>query len=117
MRVWAMAQTVSVLPDAVDMAKLGLIAGDRFRPLKQIQRARIILFSVECLSVQDVTRRAGGRQPPGRVALAAALRREGRRGSAAQQDAPARHADPSDRDGGRGAGPDLHGAPTGEVTH
>lgn len=50
---------------------------------------------------------AGGRQPPGRVALAAALRR--RRASkvccATRRVHPARH--PTDRDAGRGAGADL----------
>lgn len=55
-------------------------------------------------------RPAGGRQPSGRVALAAALRRGGRRGSAARQDASARDTTPSDRDGRRGPGADLLGA-------
>lgn len=52
-------------------------------------------------------RSASGRQPPGRVALAAALCRGGRRRSAARQDTSARDTTPFDRDGGRGAGADL----------
>ena len=53
---------------------------------------------------------ASGRQPPGRVALAAALCRGGRRRSAARQVTSARDTTPFDRDGGRGAGADLLGA-------
>ena len=53
-----MAQTVCVLLDATDAARLAAIASDRFRPLKHIQRARIVLLSAERLSVQDVARRA-----------------------------------------------------------
>ncbi len=50
-----MAQTVCVLLDASDAARLDAIS----RPLKHTQRARIILLSAERLSVQDVARRAG----------------------------------------------------------
>lgn len=51
MRVWAMAQTVCVLLDASDAARLAAIASDHSRPLKHIQRARIDLLSAERLSV------------------------------------------------------------------
>ncbi|GJD40824.1 hypothetical protein OICFNHDK_3300 [Methylobacterium bullatum] len=54
-----MAQTVCVLLDATDAARLAAIASDRSRPLKHTQRARIVLLSAERLSVQDVARGAG----------------------------------------------------------
>ncbi len=60
-----MAQTVCVLLAATDAVRLVAIASDRSRPLKHIQRARIVLLSAERLSV---------RTSPGGVALAAALR-------------------------------------------
>jgi transposase len=58
-----MAQTVCVLPDAADVTRLAAIAQDRSRPLKYIQRARIVLLSAERLSVRDVARRAGVSRP------------------------------------------------------
>ena len=58
-----MAQTVCVLLDAADTTRLTVIAEDRSRPLKHIQRARIVLLSAERLSVQDVARRAGVSRP------------------------------------------------------
>src|SRR3954462_11795236 len=58
-----MAQTVCVLPDAADVTRLAAIAQDRSRPLKHVQRARIVLLSAERLSVQDVARRAGVSRP------------------------------------------------------
>lgn len=61
-----MAQTVCVLPDATDTARLAAIARDRSRPLKHILRARIVLLSAECLSVQDVARQAGVRREKAR---------------------------------------------------
>ena len=86
-----MAQTVCVLLNASDAARLVAIAsGDRSRPLEQAQRARIVLLSAR--APEGPRRRlAGGRQPPGRVALAVALRRGWRRRSAARQDTSARH--------------------------
>jgi len=49
-----MAQTVCVLLDATDAARLAAIASDRSRPLKHTQRARVVLLSAErhraCLS-------------------------------------------------------------------
>ncbi|SFM87985.1 Homeodomain-like domain-containing protein [Methylobacterium pseudosasicola] len=58
-----MAQTVCVLLDATDVARLVAIASDRCRPLKHIQRARIVPLSAERLNVQDVARRAGVSRP------------------------------------------------------
>ncbi|RYF23805.1 MAG: helix-turn-helix domain-containing protein, partial [Oxalobacteraceae bacterium] len=58
-----MAQTVCVLPDAADVTRLAAIAQDRSRPLKHIQRARIVLLSAERLSVQNVARWAGVSRP------------------------------------------------------
>ena len=51
-----MAQTVCVLLDATDAARLAVIASDRARPLKHIQRVRMVLLSAERLSFQDVAR-------------------------------------------------------------
>lgn len=85
-----MAQTVCVLLNASDVARLVAIASDRSRPLKQARRARIVLLSARAPEGPG-RRPAGGRQPPGRVALAAALRRGWRRRSAARQDTSARH--------------------------
>lgn len=58
-----MAQTVSVIPCAEDRESLLAIISDRNRPLKHIQRARIILFSTERLPVLEVARRAGVSRP------------------------------------------------------
>jgi transposase len=58
-----MAQTVSPVVSADDRARLAAIVEDRSRPLKHIQRARIILFSAERLPVQEVARRAGVSRP------------------------------------------------------
>ena len=103
-----MAQTVCVLLDATDAARLAVMASDRYRPLKHIQRAHCPAFgrTLECPGCRP----AGGRQPQGRAALAAALRRGGCRRSAARQGPSARHAAPFGRDGGRGPGADLLGA-------
>ncbi|NUB29806.1 IS630 family transposase [Azospirillum brasilense] len=58
-----MAQTVSVIVGAEDLARLAAILGDRNRPLKHVQRANIIVFSAERLPVQEVARRAGVSRP------------------------------------------------------
>lgn len=58
-----MAQTVSVIVSAEDHAQLAAIIGDRNRPLKHVQRARIILCSAERLPVLEVARRAGVSRP------------------------------------------------------
>ena len=58
-----MAQTVCVIVSPEDRARLAAIIGDRSRPLKHIQRARIVLFSADRLPVLDVARRAGVSRP------------------------------------------------------
>jgi hypothetical protein len=49
-----MAQTVNVIVCPEDRQRLLAIIGDRNRPFKQIQRAKIVLFSTERLPVLDV---------------------------------------------------------------
>ena len=58
-----MAQDVSVIVRAEDRARLAAVVGDRSRPLKHIQRARIVLHSVDRLPVAEVARRAGVSRP------------------------------------------------------
>jgi transposase len=58
-----MAQTVSVVVTAEDCARLAAIVGDRSRPLKHVQRARIVLHSTDRLAVIEVARRAGVSRP------------------------------------------------------
>ena len=50
-----------VTPD--DRSRLMVIAGDRSRPLKHIQRARIVLYSAQRLPVKQVALRAGVSRP------------------------------------------------------
>ena len=59
----AMGQTVSVIVSAEDQARLAAIIGDRSLPLKHVQRARIVLYSVDRLPVLEVARRAGVSRP------------------------------------------------------
>jgi transposase len=58
-----MAQTVSLIVSPDDHARLAAIASDRSRPLKHIQRARIVLLSAERLPVLEVARRAEVSRP------------------------------------------------------
>src|ERR671916_283464 len=58
-----MAQTSCVILSFDDRERLAAIIADRNRPLKHIQRARIILHSDERLPVQEVARRAGVSRP------------------------------------------------------
>ena len=58
-----MAQTVNVIIPSQDRERLLAIANGRSRRLKHIQRARIVLFSAERLSVLEVARRAGVSRP------------------------------------------------------
>ena len=58
-----MAQTLSVIVSPEDRARLASIIGDRSRPLKHIQRARIILYSAERLPVLEVARLAQVSRP------------------------------------------------------
>jgi len=53
-----MSHTISPIVSAEGAARLEVIIGDRSRPLKHIQRACIIQFSAERLTVQKVARRA-----------------------------------------------------------
>jgi len=58
-----MAQDVCVIVGAEDRERLAAIIGDRSRPLKHVQRARIVLFSAERLPVLAIARRAGVSRP------------------------------------------------------
>ncbi len=58
-----MAQTSCVILSADDRQRLAAIIGDRSRPLKHVQRARIILHSGDRLPVLEVARRAGASRP------------------------------------------------------
>ena len=58
-----MAQEVCVIVSAADRVQLAAVVGDRSRPLKHVQRARIILHSADRLSVLEVARRAGVSRP------------------------------------------------------
>jgi len=58
-----MAQTVSIIINAADRERLIAVVGDRNRPQKHVQRARIILCSVDHLPVLDVARQVGASRP------------------------------------------------------
>ncbi|MFZ0255513.1 MAG: IS630 family transposase [Gammaproteobacteria bacterium] len=58
-----MAQTVCILLPAEDRARLAVVIGDRNRPRKHIQRARIIVLSADRLPVIDVARQTGVGRP------------------------------------------------------
>src|SRR3954451_2197347 len=58
-----MAQTVCVIVTAEERVRLAAIVGDRSRPLKHVQRARIVLHSADRLSVLEVARRASVSRP------------------------------------------------------
>ena len=58
-----MAQTVCIIVGTEDRVRLAAVVGDRSRPLKHIQRARIVLHSADRLSVAEVARRAGVSRP------------------------------------------------------
>ena len=58
-----MAPIVCILPPAEDRERLLAIVADRSRPLKHVQRAKIILFSAERLPVLEVARRTGVSRP------------------------------------------------------
>ena len=58
-----MAQTVSVIVSAEERVRLTAIVGDRSRPLKHVQRARIVLHSADRLTVLEVARRASVSRP------------------------------------------------------
>jgi transposase-like protein len=58
-----MAQDVQVVVTADDQARLEAIVGDRNRPLKHVQRARIVLLSAGRSSVAAIAREAGVSRP------------------------------------------------------
>lgn len=58
-----MAQTVSVIVSAADRARLAAIVGDRSRPLKHVQRAKIVLHSADRLPAAEVARRSDVSRP------------------------------------------------------
>src|SRR4051794_25260292 len=58
-----MAQTVCVIVTAEERVRLAAIVGDRSRPLKHVQRARIVLHSADRLSVLEVARCASVSRP------------------------------------------------------
>jgi transposase len=63
MHAVGMPQTVCVIVGAGDRERLAAVIGDRSRPLKHIQRARIVLHAADLLSVLEVARRAGVSRP------------------------------------------------------
>src|SRR6266478_1800439 len=58
-----MAQTICILLDAEDRTRLAAIIGDRNRPYKYIQRARIVVLSADRLPVLEVARQTGVSRP------------------------------------------------------
>src|ERR1700686_2357409 len=58
-----MAQTVSMIVTAQERVRLAAIVGDRSRPLKHVQRARIVLPSADRRPVLEVARRASVSRP------------------------------------------------------
>jgi len=58
-----MAQTVSVIVSAEDRVRLTAVISDRSRPLKHVQRAKIVLHSAERLPVLEVANRADVSRP------------------------------------------------------
>jgi transposase len=58
-----MSQTVCVIVNYEDAARLEAIVADRNRSLKHVQRARIVLASSERLTVLEVARRTGASRP------------------------------------------------------
>ena len=114
-----MAQTVCVLVNAEEVVRLEAIVADRNRPLKHVQRARIILASVERSPVLEVAQRTGASRPAvwrwqARYAEA------GVDGLLRDKTRPARQGAVEHGEGGQGAGADVLGAarrggPTGLV--
>ncbi len=54
-----MAHDICVIVGAEDRERLAAVVGDHSRPLKHIQRARIVCYSADRLPVAEVARRAG----------------------------------------------------------
>jgi transposase len=58
-----MGQTVSVIVSAEDHARLAAVIGDRSRPFKHIQRAKVVLHSADRLPTVEVARRSEVSRP------------------------------------------------------
>src|SRR5258707_6387683 len=58
-----MAQTVCILLGDEDRMRLAAIVGDRNRPQKHVQRARIVLLSADRLPVLAVARQTEASRP------------------------------------------------------
>ena len=58
-----MTQELCVVVSDEDRVRLEAIIGDRTRPVKHVQRARIVLLSAERLPVLQVAGRAGVSRP------------------------------------------------------
>ena len=58
-----MAQTVSIIIDSEDRARLAAVIEDRNSPQKHVQRARIVVLSADRLPVLEVARQIGGSRP------------------------------------------------------
>ena len=58
-----MAQTVCILLGDEDRLRLAALVGDRNRPQKHVQRARIVLLSADCLPVLAVARQTDASRP------------------------------------------------------
>jgi transposase len=58
-----MGQTVCILLGTEDRARLAAVVGDRNRPHKHVQRARIVLLSADRLPVLQVSRQTGAGRP------------------------------------------------------
>jgi transposase len=58
-----MAQTVSLLLSAQDRADLERVIEDRRRPVKHVQRCRIVLLSADRLAVLEIAKRVGVSRP------------------------------------------------------
>ena len=58
-----MAQTVCILVGTEERTRLAAIIGDRNRPQKHVQRARIVLLSADRLAVLSVARQSGASRP------------------------------------------------------
>jgi transposase len=58
-----MGQTVSVILDAESRARLAAVIGDRNRPQKHVQRARIVFLSAGRLPAAEIARQVGVSRP------------------------------------------------------
>lgn len=58
-----MAQTVGIIVETEDRARLAAVIGDRNRPRKHVPRANIIVLSADRLSVMAISRQTGASRP------------------------------------------------------